>query len=408
MTAQAVPPSPESPIDPQTRLHREKNGLAEDILSSERSSITQLPAGYPPRIDHRSSWSGLGSDETHFFRLDVAAILEIEKGLRSSHKLERNGDEVTRASFPLPHLRDSLDKCALEVHDGSGLCIVRGLNPEKYTVEDNIVLFLAIAGYIGDERGLQNSQGDMLSHVTESKSWTIPREKRHGIHTNYSLPFHNDMGCEILAIQVRDRADEGGHTCVASMAAIYNDLVQTKPWVLHVLARHDWPIQAKEPPFALCPLIEYHAGRLLVSMDPARIGPHPSNRNGSIPDLRPEQREALAMIQEAAQKHQVRLDTRLGDLVFINNLAFLHGRESYLDGDATSRHLVRLWLRNTRLGWAIPPSMSMPWDAVFGEGAKKMTDKRYPIMPMPEYFECKYTNGTAAFLLRGTNDERAC
>ncbi|KAI0847169.1 Clavaminate synthase-like protein [Daldinia vernicosa] len=369
-------------------------------MSPEQNGVSQPPKGFPPLIHGPTKWSGLDPDKMQPHRLDLDGpdVAAIGETLQSFHELELDGDEVTRGYFPLPSLQDRLEKCAFEVHHGCGICIIRGLTPDNYTIEDNIVLFLAIASHIGDERGLQNAKGDMLSHVTESKSWTVPKEKRHGIHTNYSLPFHNDMGCEILSIQVRDQANEGGRTCIASMAAIYNDLVQTKPWVLHALAKHDWPIQAREPPFVLSPLIEYHAGNLLVSIDPSRIGPHPLIRNGSIPTLTPEQQEALVVLEETARKHQIQLDTQPGDLIFINNLALLHGRESYLDSNTSSRHLVRLWLRNTQLGWPIPSSMNMPWDAAFGERARKVMDRYYPIMPMPEYIECKYSNGTAAFV----------
>lgn len=139
-------------------------------------------------------------------------------------------------------------------------------------------------------------------------------------------------------------------------------------------------------------------------MDPARIGPHPKDYNSSIPHMTPRQKDALAVLQATAQKHQIRLETQVGDLVFINNLGLLHARESYKDGYC-SRHLVRLWLRNTRLGWAIPPSMKMPWDASFGDGAKKVVRRYYPIVPMPEYMESKYSNGTAAFVAEGDSDD---
>ncbi|KAI1475347.1 Clavaminate synthase-like protein [Daldinia eschscholtzii] len=376
-------------------------------MSRQEDGNSQPPRNYPTHIDGPTKWSGQDSNKDFVVNLNNSGVAEAEKGLELFHEHELDGDEITPRCFPLPTLRNKLEECALEVHRGRGLCIIRGLKPERYSIEDNIVLFLGISSYIGDKRGIQNSKGDVLSHVTESKSWTVPKEKRHGIHTNYSLPFHTDMGCEILSIQVRDRANEGGCTCVASIAAIYNDLVQTKPWVLHALAKHDWPIQAfrKETPFVLCPLIEYHAGNLCVSMDPARIGPHPSYRNDSTPDLTPEQREALIVLQETARKHQIRLATEPGDLLFINNLALLHGREAYLDSDTSSRHLVRLWLRNTQLGWAIPPSMNMPWDAAFGERASKVIDRYYPIMPMPNYIECKYSSGTAAFVADDNFDE---
>ncbi len=67
------------------------------------------------------------------------------------------------------------------------------------------MLFLGLAGYIGDQRGVQSFKGAMLSmpiqnipvlpavisqviaHVTDSKSWTAPKESRHGVYTNSSL-----------------------------------------------------------------------------------------------------------------------------------------------------------------------------------------------------------------------------
>ncbi|KAI2470805.1 Clavaminate synthase-like protein [Annulohypoxylon bovei var. microspora] len=410
MTAHVLPlVSSESLASLQPWMRQEEHSLAAEVLSRQQGGIAHPPRQLPGFIGGPMNWSRLDPDQkqVHRLELDDSGLAEIERALQAFHGLELDGDEVTRERFPLPNLQNQLEQCALRVHRDSGLCIIRGLRPEKYTIEDNIVLFLALSSYVGEKRGLQNSKGDMLSHVTESKSWTAPKEKRHGIHTNDRLPFHNDMGCEVLAIQVRDRAEAGGHTCVASMTAIYNDLQQSNPWVLHALARHDWPIQTstrRAAPFVLCPLLEYYADNLIISMDPARIGPHPA-RNGSIPQLTAEQQEALAVLQNVAQKHQMRLETQPGDIVFLNNLGLLHARESYQDGASSSRHLVRLWLRNARLGWAIPPSMEMPWDNSFGDGARRVINRYYPIMPMPEYMECKYSNGTAAFVADDDVDE---
>jgi hypothetical protein len=74
-----------------------------------------------------------------------------------------DGDEVTSNLFPLPGLEARLRRCAEELHRGSGTCVVRGLDPARYSVEDNTILYLGIASYIGDQRGVQNTAGDMLS-----------------------------------------------------------------------------------------------------------------------------------------------------------------------------------------------------------------------------------------------------
>lgn len=136
-------------------------------------------------------------------------------------------------------------------------------------------------------------------------------------------------------------------------------------------------------------------------MDPARLGPHPAGQNSENQQLTPEQKNALSAIELRACKHKFRLELQPGDLVFINNLEVLHARESYIDNEFSSRHLVRLWLRNSELGRPIPDSMKMPWDDVYGNGAEKVRNRTYHIEPMPEYMECKYSNGTAAFVADG-------
>jgi hypothetical protein len=133
-------------------------------------------------------------------------------------------------------------------------------------------------------------------------------------------------------------------------------------------------------------------------MDPARIGPHAADRHGLIPALTLEQQAALAVLQSTAREHQLELDNSPGDMVYLNNWSLLHAREAYQDGESSARHLVRLWLRNKALAWSIPDSMRGPWDCAFGDKARKVQNHSYPIMPMPDYMESKYTNGTAAFV----------
>ena len=93
---------------------------------------------------------------------------------------------------------------------------------------------------------------------------------------------------------------------------------------------------------------------------------------------------------------------KAGDMVFINNLALLHARDSYVDPEqGPGRHLVRLWLRNPKLAWHIPQGMRVPWEAAFGpdgQGHPSM-EKKYSIFPTPEYKPPRYTAGSAAFIL---------
>ncbi|KAK5632818.1 hypothetical protein RRF57_008532 [Xylaria bambusicola] len=226
-------------------------------------ALAQPPRGFPPSIQGPTVWWS-GKDDVlsrpSTLELGSAGVAEVEQALKHFLGLGLDGNEVSHENFPLPVLGSQLRDCAVNIHRGNGICVVRGLAPEKYSAEDNTIIFLGLASYVADQRGMQNAKGAMLSHVYESKSWTVPREKRHGIHTNKGLvrpsclskdsdtnaayqPFHNDMGCEVLAIHIRNCAAQGGQTYVASAAAIYNALMKTQPWAVHALAEQNWPVQ---------------------------------------------------------------------------------------------------------------------------------------------------------------------
>lgn len=158
----------------------------------------------------------------------------------------------------------------------------------------------------------------------------------------------------------------------------------------------------------------------MISLDPGRLGLHPVTRmslepgDAAIPELTQIQEEALNIFNIVATKNGLRINSEPGDLIFVNNWALLHARDSYTDDVSvkSSRHLVRLWLRNSELGWAIPANMKVPWDAAFGYytemndkhgkeiwKAGRLVEKKYPTVPDPEYNVPKYTAGSAAFIL---------
>lgn len=73
-----------------------------------------------------------------------------------------DGDCVARDNFPLPNLQHRLNAFALELHKGKGFFSIRGLDPARYSQEDNLILFLGISSYIGERRGRQDRRGNMV------------------------------------------------------------------------------------------------------------------------------------------------------------------------------------------------------------------------------------------------------
>ncbi|KAK3935863.1 hypothetical protein QBC46DRAFT_322591 [Diplogelasinospora grovesii] len=371
------------------------------------------------------------STPPYIVQLGEEDVVEVEEALDSFKDLGLDGDAVSRDKFPLPKLQERLREACLNVHHGQGFAIVRGLDPDTYSVEDNLSLYLGIASYIGDKRGMQDKKGNMITHVTDSKNWSAPHQVRHGIHTNSGLAWHNDMGVDILALHVRANAEIGGQTYVAPAWTICKELSKSHPDVLETLMQPRWPIQisGSPPRHILAPLLQVYEGKIMISLDPGRLGLHPATArlNGNsavIPDLTDAQRGALDTVAELATNYRLCLDTQPGDMVFINNWALLHARDPYVDpadGARPRRHLVRLWLRNSELGWDIPPTdMRAPWEAAFGTGKDTekegkgggwyrgaKVDKKYPVVPALEYKVPRYTAGSAAFMIEDNDDVNA-
>ncbi|KAK8137184.1 hypothetical protein PG984_005124 [Apiospora sp. TS-2023a] len=373
-----------------------------------------LSAHFPSQIHGPTAWSGLDGDANqpvHILQLTEDDVAVVETALERFKGLGMHGDQVSREFFPLPGLESRLDRCALEIHNGTGICVIRGIE-SKYSVEDYLTIYLGISSYIGNRRGLQDAKGSMLSHVTDSKTWTVPLERRHGIHTNYGLPHHCDMGSDILSLHIRKTAAIGGRLCVASSHTVYNELARSDPSALRTLMEPNWPVQAslrQKPPYTMCPLFEYYQGNLMFSMDPARLGPlasAPRTASASkLPPLTAAQLHALGRVQQAARQHEICLESEPGDMVYLNSWSTLHARQPYQDGETFSRHLVRMWLRNDTLGWPVPDSMRMPWDSTYGEPSDRIINRRYPVVPMPVYMEPRYHNTTAAFVPDDDDDD---
>ncbi len=45
------------------------------------------------------------------------------------------------------------------------MCVIRGLDPARYSSEDNLLLFLAVATYFGDKRGEQDRKHNIISKL---------------------------------------------------------------------------------------------------------------------------------------------------------------------------------------------------------------------------------------------------
>lgn len=118
----------------------------------------------------------------------------------------------------------------------------------------------------------------------------------------------------------------------------------------------------------------------------ALLGSASHARPASLPQLNAQQREALDAVEHIARVTQFNFKTQPGDIHFINNLAILHRREGFVDGNLSTerRHLVRMRLRDETMGWAIPAQLQDEWDWAFDP---RPQNRVWHLQPMPDgYF----------------------
>jgi hypothetical protein len=181
----------------------------------------------------------------------------------------------------------------------------------------------------------------------------------------------------------RSTAAAGGKCIIASAYTVYNVLAATRPDVIRTLSRSDWPFAM--PRFQCRPVIFYRDSKLIMNFGRAALlGSEAHPRPQHLPSLTARQIEALDAIETIAQATQLEIQTQAGDMHFVNNLAILHRREGFANGQARTekRHLVRMRLRSAEQGWSIPRELEAEWDDAF----KKHGVKHWHVEPMPFYF----------------------
>lgn len=116
----------------------------------------------------------------------------------------------------------------------------------------------------------------------------------------------------------------------------------------------------------------------------ALLGNEAHPRPSHLPSLTGRQIEALDAIEAIAQATQLEIQTQAGDMHFINNLAILHRREGFVNGEAPAekRHLVRMRLRSSKHGWSIPEDLKPEWEEAFNNKGVR----HWHLEPMPAFY----------------------
>jgi hypothetical protein len=183
-----------------------------------------------------SVWYGAeiaaSDDWTRTFTL--AGIAEIEAAVEASRALPI--PEIGKADFPLPTLGAVFDDLRRELIDGRGFVHLRGLPVESWPRETAARAYWGLGVHVGLPVS-QNPEGHLLGHVKDIGGDFDDLNSRGGYRSRARLPFHTDVGADIVGLLCLRPAGTGGHSSIASVAAIYNAMLAQRPDLVEELSR---------------------------------------------------------------------------------------------------------------------------------------------------------------------------
>jgi len=90
-------------------------------------------------------------------------------------------------------------------------------------------------------------------------------------------------------------------------------------------------------------------------------------RNPSLPPVTTAQAEAIDAVQFIANKNAIALPWGKGDIVFINDMAIMHARDSFSEGGVSKkRHLLKFYLRDPKQSWPVSATVEGALNKIYG------------------------------------------
>ncbi len=312
------------------------------------SRATDAAQPQPLPADHPGLWRAAERDRESFcVDLQARHLDALERALRAVQARTDDPEAITRADFDLGAIEADVARWRDEVMRGSGLVILRGLSPERFSRDELGMIHFGLGTHFGTAMS-QSVMGDRLGHVIDVGG-KDPKERAY--RNSAELDMHTDA-CDVVAMLCLQSAREGGISGYVSALAIYNEILARAPAAMPILMRgfhyHRFGEEAPgEAPVTeeRIPVFSFHAGELSVNYLRSYI--EMAAEELARP-LSCDEVAALDRVDEIALDKRFALCflTRPGEAVWFNNLTVLHNRTAFEDADdpALKRHFLRLWL----------------------------------------------------------------
>lgn len=278
---------------------------------------------------------------------------------KSSIILSRIFDKIETAK-ELENLNKLIDALLEHLIFGIGFSVLSGIPVLDWGYEKSAIAFIVLSRLMGTLRK-QNAKCHVLGHVTNLGLQSSDPNVR-VYQTNERQTFHTDS-CDVVALLCLQPAIEGGISAVVSSETIFNEILKSKPELLHELFKplptdRRGEIPPDMLPYYEIPVFSYYHGHLTSIYQRQYIDS--SQRFDSAPRLEAKTIEALDLFDSHANDPLLHISIKLtpGDIQFVHNHNMLHDRTAFIDDPANKRHLLRIW---------IAPLIGRPLPSVFSE-----------------------------------------
>lgn len=291
---------------------------------------------------------------------------EIEQALAFVHQNSLTLNSVTQEDFRLPSLAREMQRLRRQLDEGPGFVILDTGLADLVSESDFEIIGWAICNYFGQimRQGIDH---DLRLFTVADKGGANTDPTRIGASAKRSAK-HSDNGCLeprppcYLGLYCYQSSASGGESTIISAQTILQTIIKERPDLLpfyfqtyHFRApqSHVWPSRG---PTVEKPIFEFRGDELLVHY--ARVMISPGMEMAGQP-LSQAQAEALDYLDEVIERPALNFQTLLhaGEMLVMNNLAFLHGREAFSPGSVGGRNLKRYWMWRRHIGPGTDPAL---------------------------------------------------
>jgi hypothetical protein len=334
-------------------------------LIDQQFSGFSMTASVAPRSEtHASRWTAADCrDPASYTRCwsaeELAAFEEIASSpAAQAHKPSDPGSAPQLA----PVLAQALAAVRVELQDGRGFVLLRGLPFERWSVDQARMVAWAIAQAVGVPVTQTGVGARLVDVMDTSRQQASPRQ----FSTSQELRLHTDPASDLIGLACVNPAASGGDSVLTSSVSVHDAMARQRPDLLALLyegfrwhrfgegrpedaavSEQPVPVFAREGDRIACRYV-----RSPIAAGHKETGQPLSNA----------QLEALDLFDRLAASPELRVHFRMGpgDFVLVNNLTVLHARTQFTDHPEglPPRRMFRLWLAGRPGFPPAPPVMN--------------------------------------------------